>query len=279
MVPVFAIIACQRSGTHLFRQILNTHPQIAVAMEPFFAYDSPANWHSYLRSLPCEKVLATTSAATTDLLEGFATYLHQHVQACPEKYGGSKQAPSLVGYDIKYNQIKIPSPAYRDLRARPFLLDYIQNRPIRVIHLVRSNVIHVAISRVISDIRQVWHNCDGIELPGAYYINPKTLFGYAQWAHGERLEFERLSQGMDIQRFEYEEVSAIVCDSGATNKEHAGAKTLNRISEFLEVPNQFRTKGHMQKVVNRPYSEVIENYDEVVAAVKDSSFSQFADSI
>jgi hypothetical protein len=33
------------------------------------------------------------------------------------------------------------------------------------------------------------------------------------------------------------------------------------------------------KVINRPYREIIENYDEIVAAVKASPFQEFAETI
>jgi hypothetical protein len=56
-------------------------------------------------------------------------------------------------------------------------------------------------------------------------------------------------------------------------------KVLSQLSDFLQIPNTFYYKQYIRKVINRPYSEVIENYEEVVAAVKDSDLAQFADSI
>jgi hypothetical protein len=51
------------------------------------------------------------------------------------------------------------------------------------------------------------------------------------------------------------------------------------IAEFLNVPNQFRYVPCMSKVINRPYYEILENYDELLSAVKGSPYSEFAETL
>ena len=60
---------------------------------------------------------------------------------------------------------------------------------------------------------------------------------------------------------------------------HKNTLLFSRLSDFLQVPNQFFYKRYLQKVINRPYADVIENYDDVVAAVKGSAFAPLTDSI
>ena len=278
-LSLFAIVACQRSGTHLLRQVLNSNPRIAVVGEPFSPDNSPTAWHRYLRSLPVERAVASSDSGAEQLLDGFERHVRMHMRASPKDFGGVKRLPTRLGYDIKYNQLRSANTAFSDLRARPYLLDFFHRRSVRLIHLVRTNVVQVAISVVIANQRRIWHNHDGRRLSESFHIAPGELIEYAGWAEAERAEFERLSYGLEVLRCDYEDLVDDVQSPKATFSQRRRTKVLSRIAEFLRVSNQFCASGLMQKVINRPYCEVISNYDEMVDAVKQSQFSQFAETL
>ena len=198
MSPLFAIIACQRSGTQVLREVLNSNPHIAIVAEPFSPDDRSTSWHNYVHTQVGQGLPPLTPADAVDFFDCYEDYLRADLPVHPNHYGGLKRLPTWIGLDVKYNQIKHVHPLYIDLRARPFLLDYFREREVRIVHLVRRNILHVAISIIIANLRQVWHNCDGSTLSGQYRISLDELFAYAQWAHEERIEFERLSKDLNI---------------------------------------------------------------------------------
>ena len=59
----------------------------------------------------------------------------------------------------------------------------------------------------------------------------------------------------------------------------ADAKTMSKIAEFLGVTNEFSNPSTIAKVINRPYSEILANHGDVVAAIKKSEFSALAKSV
>ena len=174
--PIVAMIAIQRSGTHLLREILNSNRHVAMSPEPFNRDTESFCWDKYIASLPKHKQRPCESEDAMQLVDEFIEALSQDVQRNRNVYGGRKCRERMVGLDIKYNQLKAVNPAYNDLRLRPFLLDYLCAREARIIHLVRRNLVHTAISAIIANIRKVWQNYDGASIGGPYRISPRNYF-------------------------------------------------------------------------------------------------------
>jgi hypothetical protein len=163
-----------------------------------------------------------------------------------------------------------------NLGARPFLLEYFRDHRVRVVHLVRQNVVQTAISVIIANRRQVWQNYDGSDIQGQFRVSPDELFNYVTWIEQERNEFVRLSQDLRVQTCLYEDLVddlSRVDDAGYFRDDSAA---LSPLAAFLKVPNRFRYNRQIRKVINRPYAEILENYDELIGAVKDSALSEFA---
>src|SRR6201988_5534174 len=66
---LFALIACQRSGTHLLRKIINSNPCIALFSEPFTPDPNPVYWSSYVRTLAANEFPPLVPADAMALLE------------------------------------------------------------------------------------------------------------------------------------------------------------------------------------------------------------------
>jgi hypothetical protein len=275
---VFAVIACQRSGTHLLRHILNSSPAIAVLGETLSHAEYSMCWHNFVRNSPDGCYPPHTSRDATMLFDHYVHAIERDVHRNSDCYGGPKPQLKRIGLDIKYEHIRCVAPLYSDLRSRPFLFDYFRDRRVRVVHLVRRNIVQTAISIIIANARKIWHNYDGSPIPGRYRISPDELFGFIHWITGEREEFLRLSQDLSMQTYFYEDLvedMASVDASGFFRED----STLSSISTFLKVPNRFRLVPGMSKVINRPYCEILENYDELLGAIKKSAYSEFAESL
>ena len=274
----FAVIACQRNGTHLLRHILNSNPAIAVLGETFSHAKYFMCWHNFVGNLPDGCYPPLTRPDTMMLVDHYIHAIKRDVHVNSDCYGGPKPQLKLIGLDVKYEHIRCVEPLYSDLRSRPFLFDYFRDRRVRILHLIRRNVVQTAISIIIANMRKVWHNYDGGLIPGRYQISPVQLFHYINWINSEREEFLRLSHDLSMQTCYYED---LVEDIGRVDGDgfFREDSALGSVATFLDVPNRFRFVPCMSKVINRPYCEILENYDELRRAIQDSAYSEFAETL
>lgn len=275
----FAVVGCQRSGTHMLREVLNSNPHIAVVSEPITHNPDPYTWHTFLDSLPQAEMLPLNDAEAALLFDRYMENIRHKVGATPEPFGGRKTDPIWVGLDIKYNQLNSINIQFRDLCAPPFLIKYVVSHGFRIVHLIRRNVLHQAVSLVVANLRNVWRNMDNSTIEGAYILPTRQVLGYMQWIESERREFVALTKAQDVLSCYYEDVVDDIAQIDGDGYFPTDAKALAPIAEFLGVPNRFHYNDCRPKVLNRPYREFIENYDELVSAVRDSDFSHFADTI
>jgi hypothetical protein len=275
-VQSFALIACQRSGTQLLREVLNTNPQVALLAEPFSIDPQPVYWNNFVRGLPAADYPPRLPADAMAVLDKYLAGIYADVSCNDDWYGGPKVAERAIGLDVKYNQIRFVRPMFDDLRARPVLLDYFASRGVKVVHLVRRNLAHASLSIIISNLREVWHDYDGRGVCDKFRVPVDDVVGYMHWIHDEREEFMRLADDLDIHTCAYEDLAAEI--RGVTEDGRFGEDVgmLNGLADFLGVEPEFRFHGKICKVLNRPYHDILANYDDVVAAVASSAFPEFA---
>jgi hypothetical protein len=272
---LFALVGCQRTGTHFLREIMNTNPAVAVMAEVFSNYPRPVYWHNFVRSLPKRRYPPLLPPDAMALLDEYVQVVQRDIHIRSDWYGGPKPALEIVGFDVKYNQLKCVAPVFSDLRVRPFLFDYFRQRGVRVIHMVRKNLLQTALSIIIANLRSVWQNYDGRLIEGRFQISPRELLMYMRWIREERDEFCRLGHDLSVHSCGYEDLAGDVGRVDAEGNFPADSPTLSAIATFLGVPNTFRFKRNIHKAINRPYAEIIENYDELVRAVDESEFAEF----
>jgi LPS sulfotransferase NodH len=178
---LFAIIACQRSGTHLLRHILNSNAAIAVLGETFSHAQYFMCWHNFVGNLTSERYPPLDRIQAAALVDEYIHAIHRDVGLNSDSYGGPKRQLQWIGLDIKYEHIRCVGPLYSDLRSRPFLFDYFRDRRARIVHLVRRNIVHAAISISVANARKVWHNYDGSLLSGRFRVTPDEFFRIVHW--------------------------------------------------------------------------------------------------
>ena len=80
-----------------------------------------------------------------------------------------------------------------------------------------------------------------------------------------------------MQTFVYEDLVDDLSRINAAGDFPEDTRVLSRLATFLDVPDHFRNNQQEEvKVINRPYSDILENSDELVAALEMSGFSEFA---
>lgn len=275
-VTNFALIGSQRSGTNFLRELLNTNQHVVVHGEVLWPYPLPNCWHNYVRTMVNRAMPPVYAKDAMDLVDDYFVYMREDVK---RGYAGKAGSLAAVGFDLKYNQLRFIAPLIRDLRQPPFMLDYFHRRGIPVVHMVRRNVIQQALSLVIADVRNIYHNYGGKKTEDRVALDPEKLLASARWVAAELEAFRKLATGLRMFEIHYEDAA------DACNRADAGGalpqddRAMAALAEFLRVPNSFSRPATLRKVIDRPYSEVIENHADVVTAVRKSEFSQFAKSI
>jgi hypothetical protein len=273
-----ALVGIQRSGTNLLREVLNTNPRIGLLGEVLLPQPLPTCWHHFVRNLATRPVPPGNEREAIALMDDYMYFLEYEIggNAWHNPDGRPK---AVVGFDVKYNQLRFIAPIARDLRRPPFLLDYFRLRAFRVVHVVRRNVVHLAVSAIIANERQLWHNWRGEAIAGPRTVNPGEVLDFARWAAAEREAFRELSAGLEMLECAYEDLVQELRHGERTGRVPAPSGLLHQVAAFLDVPADFRLASRLAKAIDRPYPEVIQNHAEVVEAVKQSEFAAFADTL
>jgi hypothetical protein len=276
---LFATIGCQRSGTHLFREIVNSNSHVALLSEPFSRYPKSVQWCHYVHGFAASQFPPLYPLDALLLLDEYMKSVRQDVEKDCDSYGGGKPQLSALGLDVKYNQLRCVSPLFHDLRAQPVLLDYFRSRKFRLVHIIRKNVVQASLSLAIAIKRDVWQNYDYTELSGRYHIPWKMLRSSIEWMNNEREEFLRLADDLPLHTCYYEDLVDDLKRVNAAGEFPADTIVLAPVAKLLGVPNEFRFKTSIRKVINRPYCEILENYDELLSTIRNSPYAEFADTL
>jgi hypothetical protein len=275
-VTYFALIGSQRCGTNFFRELMNTNQQTVVHGEIMMPYPLPNCWHNFVRTMVSRAMPPMYANDCVELFDEYLVFLREDVK---RGYPGKLGVLSAVGLDLKYNQLRFIAPLIRDLEQKPFLVDYFWRRNMPIVHIIRRNTIHQALSLVIAAARNVYHNYGGQKFDGKVKLDPESVISHADWVAKDREVFRKLAGGMNYLEVYYEDIADDCKTADESRRITQDSKILKKVAEFLDVPNEFYAPSTISKVVNRPYSEIIENYDEVVTAVRNSQFKKLAGSV
>ncbi len=269
----FVVIGARRTGTNLLREILNTNDEIAMLGEVFSPSPAPAHWDNFLNLQTSSKFPPANSADAAALVDEYFEFVEYRIRN--HWQDNKKTASRALGLDIKYDQLRQLAPPDSTPTAPPFLLVYFRSRRTILIHITRKDVIKCAISEMIAQQRNVWHNYSGAAIDRDYYIDVQDCLSRARRIVRQRDDFDRLASGCLVVEMIYEELADAA--AGASAGRIAGdARPLWDIAKALGVPFRFSYDGRLRRAIDVPYSGLISNHAEVRRAVKDSEFSQFA---
>lgn len=226
-----------------------------------------------------KSVSSITPEIAIEVFDEHMLRIRRDVQIEPEWYGGRKPDLKALGLDVKYNQLKCFNSLSINLRSRPLLLDYFKSRNFRILHLMRKNLAQAALSLILANLRNVWVNYDASEFTGRHRVSWATLQSHMKCIQDERIEFTQLAQDLPVLTCIYEDLIGDLSKVDVSGKFPENTTVLQPLADFLGIPNHFVYDGRMSKVINKPYVDILENFDELVAELRNSEFSEFADSL
>jgi LPS sulfotransferase NodH len=244
----FVILATQRTGSTWLADMLDSHPRIESYEELFLpAKDRRRTWgrseweffHAYYARRAGRRWPAARAVYGMRYLE--------------ELYA-PRPATEAVGMKLMYSQLK----------ADPWLLAYLVLRRVRVLHLVRTNLLDVVISQETAKARRQYHAVasDAVEQP-AVYLNPEQLGPDLESLQRSIDRIRLLLRGLPVPSIEisYEDL---------TRDENAVGAALR----FLDVAQE-PLASRFVKLNRRPRQELIANYGEVEAVLSGTRFERF----
>jgi len=276
----FVLVGSQRSGTNFCREVLNTSFQTFVHGEVLLPYPTPSTWHNFVRTMVSRALPPVLPQDAAELVDDYLIFVRDDTRrAAPSKATKLK----ALGFDIKYNQLRFIKPVLCDLRDRPFLLDYLRARSIPILHMVRRNMLHQALSIQIAAKRNAYHNYPGGGGGGGggnkITLSVDDLLGCLTWIDDEVTHFRQLTAGMQVLDVAYEDLVSACDKADPSGWLDPYNELLDGIRTTLGVENAFFRPTSLKKVIDRPYREIVANHAEIVAAVAESKFARFADTM
>jgi hypothetical protein len=241
------LLSIQRSGTNFLRRVLGSHPAIdplfGEIFDPNFIKQPLSFFNFYQRAvvgdpslcLPDQRIVA---------FENYIECLDRKVEA--EHYI----------LDIKYNSIRQMESYWP--RAKEVLTQYIIDQQWPVIHLIRTDLLAAIVSQMRARETGVWmtkgnNHCDSYSTTVDPVGIVNTLVGRRQAIEKYRRDFT----GARLLELIYEEF--IEAPNGINEL------SVERMRNFLNVTDKFSRVPETKKLITQPMSEVIENYENVVA--------------
>jgi LPS sulfotransferase NodH len=271
---MFVVIGTQRTGTNILREILNTNTEIAMLGEILSPSTAPAHWDNFLRDQSLKNIGTANAAEYDALLDRYFNFIRYRIRN--HWVHNLKSQSSIIGVDIKYNQLRSITPRDWSSDEMPFLLHYFLSRDFTFIHTIRRNVMHCALSALIASQRKLWHNYDGVVIDRTYYINVDECLQYARMIVNDRNTFVRCAKGSKIVASYYHTLLDDIARAAPGGKIPEGPGSLEEIARALDISFQFHYDGRLQKAINVPYSRVVSNFNELISALKSSELSTYA---
>jgi hypothetical protein len=151
--------------------------------------------------------------------------------------------------------VKLP---WSSLESHPRAIELIKSAKVDVIRLQRANRVAQYVSVVLAMDSGVWQSTDGSYREGRIRIDPKgCIDGLENIARCEQ-ELDRVAAGHRVFHLTYEQLAL--------------GERLDELQAFLGVEPQRLTSPY-QRLRATPLRDVVENYDELTAALTETPFA------
>jgi hypothetical protein len=159
------------------------------------------------------------------------------------------------GLDTPVNGLKLPGSS---IDAHPHAAELIADPEVRVIRLTRRNRLAQYVSVYLVLESGVWHSTQGAYGKDKIRVNVREcLTGLDQIAQQET-ELDELAHGHSVFELAYEEL--------------VGGQRIAELQAFLGVRPR-KLASRYQRLRARPLSEVVENFDELTAALAGTPYA------
>lgn len=262
------LLARQRSGTTVLRSVLEHHPDIHCLPEVFNANPSPYDTSRFpdvyffdwleANARPSVPAVLRSRDAMAELFDAYMEFLR------------ARSDKRFVIVDVKYNSAHHFDGPWRSLNELPLLFELIEQRRVRVMHLVRSNYLRTYLSlRRAQTTREYYVPVEsgGTAADPTLRLEPEEVVRAAEaYEHEDRLVIERFGDYELAAGLEYDDLFPVMGAPPAAEVLAAIAGWLGLEPDFPDPEPAFRKQNV------RTLRESIENYDEVAAALTGTRF-------
>ncbi|MGD0191529.1 MAG: sulfotransferase [Rhizomicrobium sp.] len=245
------LIGRPRSGTTVFRSMLESHPALLGMGEVF----NEANPKSYFHFLQ-KRVTVTPEAVFPGRS---VTNFRDFVASCRRTLQQSVTGGRFVILDVKYDQSHLLCEPWWGITFLPRIFSLIRDEGWLVIDIHRNDHLAMYVSNLLAIESKVYHSTD----PGAGSVTRKKL----------RLDAAAVARQLTITNQAYRRVSnhfaryaGYLCvtyeemfDPGAGFR----PELLERVSAFLGIDNAFDQTPRLARLLGEDALSYVENADEV----------------
>jgi hypothetical protein len=248
-VARFVLLTTQRTGSSWLTTLLDSHPDADAYGElclPGEGARPPWGARHVERFWSARGRLAESGPVPRRPRATFS-YLDYLFASNPEA--------RAVGFKLMYDQaVKYPE-----------ILVYCMRKRVRVIHLIRPNVLDMVISRELMVARGEAHATSADEVaPARVTLDPSSIRRRLQLLELETASFRNALRALRLRRLEVA-YDALVSDG----------RTLEAVLQFLDLPPGAELESPLVKVNDRRQSELVENYAAVSKSLRGTRYAAF----
>jgi LPS sulfotransferase NodH len=239
----FIVLTTQRSGATFFIKCLASHPQIACRHQTiftqdnkfkFFSFDRPSSFYYKYRSSSLGRRLGHWFRRKRLIYECVDDYLH----TLPNQ-------AKAIGFKLSYNHVE----------KYPAIASWVREHDVRIIHLVRNNLLKTLLSLEAAKKRGLHHSTQKVELVKVH-LHPRKLKRKLKIRARLIEKYRTMFTEKPYLEVSYESFGADL-----------DAET-HRVLQFLDIDEYMSVETDLVKLNPDSLEDIIENYDEVAQALK-----------
>jgi LPS sulfotransferase NodH len=240
MKTKFVIVGTQRSGTTFIRHCLISHEDVNCHGELFLnKYPFNGAYRIYRNRNIARKLRHYLARAGL-----VREYLDEIYRSCEG---------DAVGFKLMYSQIRTLPYAY------PSVLNYIDDNKIKVVHVIRKNVLKTHVSRCTAMQRKLYHAKEKVDV-SKITLNTRDVLKALNRISRENEWWQLRYSGGDYYSVCYEDF--------VRNKEEESAGLLR----FLNVADDQVLTSKIVKINPDRLQDIVENYDDLYKVITGSKF-------
>lgn len=239
----FVVNGANRTGTHFLQSLLNNHPDITCLWDIFWSKDeTPYGYPGYLKKVG--RPGRFNIIAKNRTIYGFL-----------DEYYAKATGVIAAGFLLKSETTS----------HKPAILRWFRRNNVKVTHLVRENYLMQEIAKEIRRQKLTSSHARTPAEVAKVKLNTDQLLNSLEGADQSLQKHRKRLNGLDVLEIKYESL--------VKNEQ----QELNRIFDFLGVKENLNIKSEFHKTEKESPRAMIENYDDVVAVLKNTRFSSFLD--
>lgn len=238
----FVVLSTQRSGSSFFVTSLSSHPQLQCYRELFLSKNRGAIAYRAYRTAFLGRRLAHLFRRK-QLIDSYLTNLYT-----------ATNGVDAVGFKFMYGQA----------HKLPEVVAWLKEHDVKVIHFIRANFLKTIVSRRVAYARGIYHSTKTLDVIKV------------------RLQPTQLKTEMARMRGLIEKYRGVFADNpyleityeAFVNRQDGETR---RVLSFLNIDSFAPLRTDLVKINPDSLQELIENYQEVAAALKGTDFERFLD--